>query len=49
MTTSHDVIKKLIPREARAAQILCIIEGVHAVAWQQCKRSLNDIKQREGC
>ena len=26
-----------------------IVEGVHAVAWQQCKQSLNNIRQREGC
>ena len=26
-----------------------IVEGVRDVAWQQCKRSLNDVREREGC
>ena len=26
-----------------------IDEDVRSVAWQQCKHSLNDVRQREGC
>ena len=26
-----------------------IVDGVRAVAWQQCKQSLNDFRQRGGC
>ena len=25
-----------------------IVEGVRVVAWQQCKQSVNDVRQREG-
>ena len=35
--------------QIRAKNIfIYIVEGVPAVAWQQCKQSLNDARQREG-
>ena len=33
----------------RAKNISYIVEDVRPVAWQQCKQSLNYVRQREGC
>ena len=52
--------KKFLQRSSQKAEIsvgmflqiqtdIYIDEGVRPVAWQQCKHSLFDVRDREGC
>ena len=51
----RSMVSKFVGPKARAelsranSIYVSFIEGVCAVAWQQCKGSLNDVRQREGC